>query len=551
MKRKSIIIVIILMLVALSGFIILQMYWIRNAISIKEANFDRSVNSAVSDVIYKLEKLEVADRIRQQMYRNKRGTRLYNLIDSVNKAFNREIEQVRFDTSQTTQNIFNITSEKINVVVLKEHTGEIIKRYDTSIVTITKKGEPDNHFQLFSEGPASAFSQDSNSSRNIRHIESAIDQYLNRSSLVSDVFEDMFGMKYYDMVENRVNFMILDSLLSAGLRESGIATDYEFGVYSPLRNVMVSEKTGQYHRELLEKGYAFNLFPRDLFMAPEYLMIYFPKRDMYMLSKMVWVLSISGVLLIVMGGIFFITISSIIRQKRLSEMKNDFINNMTHEFKTPISSISLACEAISDPDVSAGVNSGGNYLRLIKEENQRLGVMAEKILQTAVLDKGQLELHYELIDLRRLLLVVINNFRIQIEAKGGEITTAFNAEEHYIRGDRTHLTNVFLNVLDNANKYSPVNPLISVETRTEPKGISVIIQDNGMGISKANQRKVFDKLYRVPTGNVHNVKGFGLGLHYVKMIVNRHGGAIGMQSELKNGTTVTIFLPYDNLKRMK
>lgn len=536
------------MALVVSGFITLQAYWIRNAISLKEANFDRGVNTAVNNVIYRLEKMEVANRIRQKMYHNKQGTKLFNLIDSINRVFNREIDMKEHDTSQTTQKIFNITSEKINVVVLQEHTGEIIKRYDTSVVSISRKGEPEGHWQIFSESPGFNFTPDSNSVNKIHSLESTIDRYLDKTNLVNDVFEDMFNLKHYDAMENRLNFLLLDSLIGIELRENGIHTAYEFGVYSPMRNVMVSEKTGQYHKELLEQGYAFNLFPRDLFMTPEYLMVFFPNREQYLMSQMVWILAISGLLLLVMGGIFYYTLNTIIRQKRLSEMKNDFINNMTHEFKTPVSTISLACEALSDKEIESSECIRNNYINVINQENRRLGSMAEKILQTAILDKGQLRLHYELVDVHKVLKEVIKIMKIQVHAKSGEIFMEFEARDNYVRADRTHITNVFTNVIDNANKYCPKEPVIRVSTKDTGKGILVSIEDNGIGISKANQKKVFEKLYRVHTGNIHNVKGFGLGLHYVKTIVEEHGGHVSLESELKKGTTIRIFLPFDNKK---
>jgi two-component system phosphate regulon sensor histidine kinase PhoR len=543
-KKRSIIIVIIFMGISLAGFMVLQGYWIGNAIALKEANFDRGVNKAISDVIYKLEKMEVANRIRQKMYHNKQGTKLFNLIDSINREYNQEIQAQPSDSSPS-QKIFNITSEKINVVVLQEHTGEIIKTFDTSVVTITKKGDPNGHWQIFSESPGFTFTPDSNSNKNFETIENNINKYLDKTQLVNDVFEDLFNLKHYEAIENRLNFIALDSMISSELRDNGINTSYEFGVYSPMRNVMVSEKTGKYHKELLEQGFAFNLFPRDLFMTPEYLMIYFPNQESYMMAQMAWVLSVSFLLLVIMGCIFYYTVSTIIKQKRLSDIKNDFINNMTHEFKTPVSTIALACEALNDKEVKSEECVRNNYINIINEENKRLGQMAEKILQTAVLDKGQLRLNYELTDVHKVLAEVIKNMKIQVHSRQGEIFKDLEAEDYYIRADKTLLVNVFTNVIDNANKYSPQTPIIKVKTKNIAQGILITIEDQGIGISKANSKKVFEKLFRVHTGNIHDVKGFGLGLHYVKTIVEEHGGNVSIESELKKGTRVKIFLPFE------
>ncbi|MDD4213823.1 MAG: HAMP domain-containing sensor histidine kinase, partial [Bacteroidales bacterium] len=221
------------------------------------------------------------------------------------------------------------------------------------------------------------------------------------------------------------------------------------------------------------------------------------------------------------------------------------INNMTHEFKTPISTIALSCEVLSDNSVEKSQPLYNNYIRVINEENKRLGAMAEKILQTAVIDKGQVNLHTELIDIHKIINETVQSIRIQVEVKKGMIKTELNAENTLISADKTHITNVIYNVIDNANKYSIVNPYIIVKTNSDNKGIHITVCDNGIGISKANQKKIFDRLYRVNTGNVHNVKGFGLGLHYVKTIVETHGGKVNVESEIKKGTTIFIFLPFD------
>jgi two-component system phosphate regulon sensor histidine kinase PhoR len=224
-------------------------------------------------------------------------------------------------------------------------------------------------------------------------------------------------------------------------------------------------------------------------------------------------------------------------------MKNDFINNMTHEFKTPISTVSLACEVLNDPDVSKTDELVHSYIDIISQENKRLGLLAEKILQTAILEKGQLNLRKENIDLHSVASDVIRKISIQVEIRDGSITTDFRSKNPEILADRVHITNVINNLLDNANKYTPKKPVIIVSTADQENGILLCISDNGIGISKANQKKIFDKLYRVPTGDVHNVKGFGLGLSYVKLIVEKHGGEVSVESEQGKGSTFRVWLP--------
>jgi len=354
----------------------------------------------------------------------------------------------------------------------------------------------------------------------------------------------MFNNKNDRSVEESIDPSKLDSLIQSELINKGIHTEVEYGIYSPLKNNLVLEKTGKYHKELMEKSISFNLFPSDLYRTPEYLLIYFPKKETYLFTQTWLMLSIAASLIVCIILAFIYTIRTIIKQKRLSEMKNDFINNMTHEFKTPISTISLACQALNDDDISKPENLVKNYLHVIDDENKRLGVMAEKILQTAVLEKGQIKLRKEPMDIHYVINEVIKNIHLQVDAKNGEIKTELNASSSIINADRVHITNVIYNLVDNANKYSPEKPQIIIATENNERGIYISIADNGIGISHTNLKKIFDKLYRVPTGNVHNVKGFGLGLSYVKTIVEMHNGNVDVESELKKGSKFTVYLPF-------
>jgi two-component system phosphate regulon sensor histidine kinase PhoR len=297
--------------------------------------------------------------------------------------------------------------------------------------------------------------------------------------------------------------------------------------------------------ELLDVGYAFDLFPSNMMDKPDYLIIYFPNEKRYLISQLWKMLLIASILILVIIFLFLYTLLTIIKQKKLSEMKNDFINNMTHEFKTPISTISLACQAMYDKDISKSPGFYDNYVGIISEENNRLGSMAEKILQSAVLEKGQVQLNKDYFDLHDVINDVVRKMGFQVEIKDGRIITRFNANPSIIHADKVHVTNMITNLLDNANKYTPQKPNIGVSTCNQKNGILISIEDNGIGISKVNQKKIFDKLYRVPMGDIHDFKGFGLGLSYVKAIVDLHKGNIRLESELKKGTKFDVFLPYE------
>lgn len=224
-------------------------------------------------------------------------------------------------------------------------------------------------------------------------------------------------------------------------------------------------------------------------------------------------------------------------------MRNDFINNMTHEIKTPIATISLACEALSDKDIMKSEKLHNNYIHVIHEENKRLGNLTERILQSAKLDKGQIMLKKEELDIHEIIADAITNIRLQVENQGGKIRTKLNASRPILMADRVHITNVIYNLLDNANKYTIKEPKIEISTEDSYSGLLISVKDNGTGISKGNQKKIFEKLYRIPTGNLHNVKGFGLGLSYVKAIVEQHGGKITLESELNTGSNFILYLP--------
>jgi two-component system phosphate regulon sensor histidine kinase PhoR len=254
-------------------------------------------------------------------------------------------------------------------------------------------------------------------------------------------------------------------------------------------------------------------------------------------------LLISVVFIGIIIGAFYYTIRTILQQKKISEIKNDFINNMTHELKTPISTISLACEMLSDKDVSATDGQRQNYIRMINDENKRLGTLVENVLQNAVIERGELKLKRDLLHVHGLLHDSIESFKIQVEKRGGTIKFQPQATDDLVNADRVHLSNVIYNLLDNANKYTTEIPFIEVVTTQVSDHIIVKITDNGMGISKENQKRIFDKLYRVPSGNLHDIKGFGLGLSYVKAIVDLHGGEIGVESSPGKGSTFKFLIP--------
>jgi two-component system phosphate regulon sensor histidine kinase PhoR len=254
-------------------------------------------------------------------------------------------------------------------------------------------------------------------------------------------------------------------------------------------------------------------------------------------------LIVSGVVILILIFSFYYIMLNNLKQKKLSVIKNDFISNMTHEFKTPISTISLASEMLGDSSISQTPEKQQRYLQMIRDENKRLSVLVESILQTSILDKGEFKLKLSEVDVHDIINTAINNTHLLISQRRGSVSTFLKAQKYKLQADRVHLTNIIFNLIDNAIKYSRDVPEISISTFNTAEGIMIQVKDNGIGISKENQRKIFDKFYRVPTGNVHNVKGFGLGLSYVLAVVLKHNGTISVNSEPGKGSTFNVHLP--------
>ncbi len=274
-----------------------------------------------------------------------------------------------------------------------------------------------------------------------------------------------------------------------------------------------------------------------------HLELYFPsQRQQTVLEMSMW-LGLSGIFIIIVILSFAFTISAILKQKKISEIKNDFINNMTHEFKTPISTISLAAEVLTNTDPASSAERIRKYSRIIYDENLRMRNQVERVLQVALLDKGEFKLKKTEFDLHRLLQDAVQNLCLEKCEEQTSVNYHLNAENHMVSADSMHITNIIVNLVENAIKYSNGNTLIDIGTENTDHNIMFSVEDNSIGMSQETLKYIFDKFYRVPTGNIHDVKGFGLGLYYVKNIVEAHGGEISVTSELNKGSRFEVYLP--------
>ena len=275
----------------------------------------------------------------------------------------------------------------------------------------------------------------------------------------------------------------------------------------------------------------------------EFLSIIVPHQKGLIWREMIWFILGAILFTIIITTAFFITIRTLLKQKKLSEIKSDFINNMTHEFKTPLATISLAVDALKNDKVSGNKEKTDYFTGIIKEENKRMNKQVETILQAALLDKNEVQLNLKRLLAHDIILHVLNNISLQVEEKGGKIDVDLEAENDLIMADEVHFTNVINNLLDNAVKYSKDNLHIKLSTRNVGNHLKIKIEDNGIGMNKETLHRIFEKFYRAHTGNVHNVKGFGLGLSYVKTMIDAHHGTIKAESVLGKGSSFTILLP--------
>lgn len=347
----------------------------------------------------------------------------------------------------------------------------------------------------------------------------------------------------------------LDTYLKTELLEQGIELQYEYGIYSaelqafiivngnysvPLNNTKASNVASP--DPLTKAEFKIALFS-DGFLEPGYLKLNFPEKTKFIWSSVLPILVSSIIFTFLILACFVYTVFVVFRQKKVSEMKTDFINNMTHEFKTPIATISLASDSILNPNILEQKEKISRFIHIIKQENARMLKQVEKVLQVAQIDKGSVVLKQSEIDLAELIENAIINAELKVQAKGGHITFNAESKNHVIVADGAHISNVINNLLDNAEKYTPQSPNIFITTKDVRDMIEISIQDNGLGMTKDSIKHIFEKFYRVHTGNVHDVKGFGLGLSYVKAIVDAHKGKISVKSEIGKGSTFIITLP--------
>jgi len=393
------------------------------------------------------------------------------------------------------------------------------------------------------------FSEDVHISlRNV--LQSISTQYSDSSDLfgaVKQVKNNYFSVDIHE----ELNPFYLETLLIREFYEHNIHQDFQYGIYDCFSDSIVFGNLIHFSKDTLyaqvkDSTIEFKFPKLKLNNSGHYFTVYFPQ----LIAKSInpadelgspWILMLFIVSVVFLFFAFAINI--IVKQKRLSEIKTDFINNMTHELRTPISTIALSSDMLMRGDFSQDPEKLKRYASIIYKENKRLENQVERVLNVAKMDKETLHLKKEFFDMHDLIEEVKDNFEFNQTEHGGEISIDLLASEFSIQADPVHITNVVFNLLDNAIKYCTGKPSITINTRNEKNGLILEVADNGIGIKREDIKMIFDKFFRVPTGNLHNVKGFGLGLYYVKIIIEQHGGNIQVKSVVGKGTTFILWLP--------
>ncbi len=526
MSRKFLWIIAIFMGLAMIALIIVQAYWITNAYRLKEKQFSQMVNSALYNVVSEIQERETIWHIMDeaQVYDSSWQEEMahweqYNLDINASIGLDGQIDQSVYFSQRSDQD---------------EHSSELRIRSGDSILTI-EQGPGFVHVDTSEAGNIQIYQP--------RKIQKKLEKRMAENRIFIDrVMKRMISPGA--PIEQRIEPDHLDQIIRRQFLNTGIDLEYEFAILR--ENRQFAYKSTDYYYDDEMEHFTTALFPNDFFSRTGFLSLYFPRKASFLLMSLGFMGTSSIILTLVIILSFLLTILIIFRQKRLSEIKNDFVSNMTHELKTPISTISLASQMLNDETIPTESKNFNNISRIIRDESKRLGYQVEKVLQMAIFDQGRIKLKTKKTDINDLIHNVITNFTLQIENKNGTIEEDYRADKAVMQVDNIHFTNMISNLVDNAIKYSGEEPALSVSTLNKNEKLIVRVKDSGIGIKKDDQRRIFEKFYRVPTGNIHNVKGFGLGLSYVKKIAEEHNGSVSLKSEPGIGTEFEISFPMNS-----
>ncbi|HMV14721.1 MAG TPA: HAMP domain-containing sensor histidine kinase [Chitinophagales bacterium] len=499
MNKNLILFTSILLFLGLFGIGIVQIFWLKGAIKSREQDFDKAVFEAMNDMSIKIEDLSYKPILSKMLQSQKIHTNEYGEVIIEMSDDNADYESAYAEPPHG--EFPSKGKHKKNKAI---QPNALLPMYEDA------NGVADNSFPL-----------------EIDNLQQFMAQQMTSLQPITEILDTTK----------------LKEIITAELNSHGIKTKVKYGVteYAPNNFVLLSKQAPL--AELFRTPYSVDLFRRSMFDDNKKLKLIFPDKKKYLYSTMSPMILSSSVFFLMVVAAFFLSFQIIFRQKKLSDMKTDFINNMTHELKTPIATISIASEMLKDNSISASQENRAKYAGIIFDENKRLYNHVEQVLQIARLEKGELQLNFEDRDVHAIITATANRFNLRLEELQGSIALQLNAEQSIFKIDEMHFTNVINNLIDNAIKYNDKAPLIKINTFNIITGIQIEVIDNGVGLAKEDQQKVFEKFYRVTKGNVHDTKGFGLGLSYVQSIIDKHSGKVWVESKIKEGSTFIIQLP--------
>ena len=520
MKKISFSLLIFLMTASLIGIILVQSFWIKTTIDTKERQFSLNVNQALKTVTDDIKSREMRDYL--AVYQK--------LIDSIGSPKESQLTSVfqYVDRNQNTnktyiysqgilEDDYNITSNLIEPI--SDDSLTIIDYTKLKTTTIIDE----------------AFDREMQNMTSIERLQRVEKMSLIDQAKYSSIFSDLADLK---PIHKRVSNIEIELLLQKEFKNRDLDLDFDYRVF----NGQLATKVGSDRYTNLEGlfKYSMPIFEDEEGISQYSLVVGFPNRTNYLRSSISYLIVLSVLFTLIIILSFYFTVLNSIKQKNISEMKTDFINNMTHEFKTPIATIDLALNAIKNDKIKINKKLKLKYLNIINEENKRMNKQVENVLKISQLDKEKITLIKTEHDLHDVINEAISRITLLLKTKDGVIKPNYNATKSMLNLSFEDLTNVFVNIFENSIKYSISNPEIEVSTINKNNQILIHVADNGMGMSNKVKSKIFDKFYRESQGNIHNVKGHGLGLSFVKKIVDLHSGTISVSSQLKKGTEFQI-----------
>lgn len=543
LSRKAVGAIVVLLVVALAGLLTVQAILINRAYQSEKQAFQRNAQAALGAAIGRLEAMDVTRTAIDVVGTHPDSNNLSIMMLAGDFDHYDSVRQIDCDIRTDSSGSIAYASSYTTDTDSGRHVVRVIEA-DSVSDTIRLGSSDGSLLNILGNAPAAVGMGDTAQVAidwNERRITASMDSDSGDVPYVLRIVQQLVTGRPRPLDE-RITLSEIDSVIAVSLAEAEIDQPYRFAVVGGEGDSLVMSRSGD-TTGWLPASYQARLFPNDLFSERFNLALDFPEQQSYIWWQIAPMLVLSGLFSLVIVFSFSYTVRVILEQRRGAKLMVDFVNNLTHEFKTPISTVALACEAIERDDVAGNPDRVKRFSSMIMHENRRMRHQAEKILQLATIEKGDWELQGKPVAVNPLIDRAVESYELLVKQNGGTIRVDLRASDPEVAGDEIHLANAVHNLIDNGVKYSPENPAIEVRSYDHFNGVQIEIEDHGIGIADEDQKRVFEKYFRVPSGNVHDVKGFGLGLSYVKMIIERHGGTISLSSAPGKGTTISVWLP--------